>query len=242
MLNIKKIAGVALVAVSGLVLSLSANFATASAETAATSSSVVTEELCTWYMLGAPSSITLAPASEGTEYEGDAIEVSDAFTASANKDLNVYSSGNVTAGSRTTYGNCTFYSAPTRPTVSMSIGDADFTATASTGGVDTTMDFAASTGNELNVDQTSDCNVKWTLSDLALKTAALSGNVMTISTLGNVDSRVSSPVGDTAGNDRCSADYTIKINIPAGKTPTYPGQTYSWSGPTFTTALTTSNS
>lgn len=242
MLNMKKIGGVALVAISGLILSLSANFATASAQTAATNSSVVTEELCTWYMLGAPSSITLAPASAGTEYEGDAIEVSDAFTSSDNEDLNVYSSGNVTAGSRTTYGNCTFYSAPTRPTVTMSIGDADFTATASEGGVDLGMDFTASTGNELNVDQTSSCDLKWARTDLALKTMALSGDVMTIATLGDVDSRVSSPVGDTAGNDRCSANFTVKINIPAGNTPRYPGQTYSWSGPSFTTALTTSNS
>ena len=237
MLNIKKIAGVALVAVSGLVLSLSANFATASAETAATSSSVVTEELCTWYMLGAPSSITLAPASEGTEYEGDAIEVSDAFTASANEDLNVYSSGPSVSASRTTYANCTFYGAPTRPIVTMSIGDADFTATAASGGADAPMDFAASDGNELDVDQSSSCVAKWTTADLALKTGGLSGNLITIPTIGNVDSRVT---GD--GNDRCSADFTVKINIPADKTPTYPGQTYSWSGPSFTTALTTSNS
>jgi hypothetical protein len=236
MLNMKKIAGVALVAVSGLVLSLSANFATASAETANTNSSVVTEELCTWYMLGAPSSITLAPASAGTEYEGDAIEVSDTFASSGDEDLNVYSSGNVTSGSRSTYGNCTFYSAPTRPTVTMSIGDADFTATAASGGADNEMDFVATTGNELDVDETSSCVEKWTTTDLALKTSALSGDLITIPTIGDVDSRVTG-----TGNDRCSADFTVKINIPAGKTPTYPGQTYSWSGPTFTTALTTSN-
>ena len=237
MLNIKKIAGVALVAVSGLVLSLSANFATASAQNAATSSSVVTEELCTWYMLGAPSSITLAPASEGTEYEGDAIEVSDTFASSGGEDLNVYSSGNVTSGSRSTYGNCTFYSAPTRPTVTMSIASDSFTASAATGGADSSMNFVASTGNELDVDQSSSCAAKWTATDLALKSSALSGDLITISTIGDVDSRVTG-----TGNDRCSADFTVKINIPAGKTPTYPGQTYSWSGPTFTTALTTSNS
>lgn len=237
MLNIKKIAGVALVAVSGLVLSLSANFATASAQNASTSSSVVTEELCTWYMLGAPSSITLAPASEGTEYEGDAIEVSDTFDSIGGEDLNVYSSGNVTSGSRSTYGNCTFYSAPTRPTVTMSIASDSFTASAATGGADSSMNFVASTGNELDVDQSSSCAAKWTATDLALKSSALSGDLITISTIGDVDSRVTG-----TGNDRCSADFTVKINIPAGKTPTYPGQTYSWSGPTFTTALTTSNS
>jgi hypothetical protein len=117
----------------------------------------------------------------------------------------------------------------------MSIGDADFTATASTGGDDVEMDFEASTGNEFNVDQSSACDDKWTTTDLNLKNAALSGNVMSIASIGNVDSRVTG-----TGNDRCSADYTLRINIPSGMTPTYPGETYSWAGPTFTTALTTS--
>jgi hypothetical protein len=99
------------------------------------------------------------------------------------------------------------------------------------------MDFVATTGNELDVDETSSCAAKWTTTDLDLKTLALSGNLITIPTIGDVDSRVTG-----TGNDRCSADFTVKIYIPAGNTPAYPGQTYSWSGPTFTTALTTSNS
>ncbi len=237
MFQSKKLAGSTLIAVSGLLFSLSTSFSNASAEPAATSTSVVTEELCTWYMLGAPSSISLTPAVAGTEYEGDAILVTDSFEAADSADLNVYSSGNVTQGSRSTYGNCTFYSAASRPTVTMSISDADFTASAGVGGLDIPMDFAAETDNELLVDQTSTCVAKWTAVDLSLKTGALSGVPLTIPTLADVDSRVTS-----SGNDRCSADFTIKINIPGSKTPTYPGQTYSWSGPAFTTALNTDNS
>jgi hypothetical protein len=79
--------------------------------------------------------------------------------------------------------------------------------------------------------------VAWTAADLSLQTDALTGVVMTIPTLGDVDGRVTG-----TGNDRCKADLEIKISIPAGKTPTYPGQTYNWSGPGFTTALTTSSS
>jgi hypothetical protein len=239
-INRKKIAGIAMIAISGFTLSVNTVLSTASATPVPTSTEVVTEELCTWYLLGAPSSIALAPASEDTEYEGDLIEVSASFPESTEEELNVYSSGNVSAGNRTTHGNCTFYSAATRPIVTMSIADSDFTASANVSGiatVDSTMDFQAVTDNEFIVDQTSSCLAKWTAADLSLKTDALTGVVMTIPTLGNVDGRVTG-----AGNDRCKADLEIKINIPGGKTPTYPGRTYTWSGPGFTTALTTSGS
>jgi hypothetical protein len=99
------------------------------------------------------------------------------------------------------------------------------------------MDFSAIAENEFIVDQTSSCAAKWTVSNLSLKDTAstLSGVVMTIPTLAVVDGRV------TTDNDRCIADLVIKINIPGGKTPTYAGRTYTWSGPGFTTALTTPN-
>jgi hypothetical protein len=238
--NRKKIAGIALIAISGFTLSVNTVLSTASATPVPTTTEVVTEELCTWYLLGAPSTIALAPASLDTEYEGDSITVSASFTESLEEELNVYSSGNVSAGDRDSYGDCTFYSAATRPIVTMSIADSDFTASAMVGETrtaDAPMDFQAITGNEFIVNQTSTCLAAWTAADLSLKTAALEGVVMTIPTLGNVDGRVTG-----TGNDRCKADLEIKINIPGSKTPTYPGRTYSWSGPGFTTALTTSGS
>jgi hypothetical protein len=122
----------------------------------------------------------------------------------------------------------------------MEIADSDFTASADVSGiatVDSTMDFQAVTDNEFIVNQTSSCEAKWTAADLSLKNGALSGVVMTIPSLANVDGRVTG-----SGNDRCKADFEIKINIPGGKTPTYPGKTYSWSGPGFTTTLTPSGS
>jgi hypothetical protein len=242
MINRKKFAGIALMAISGFTLSVNTVLSTASATPAPTSTEVVTEELCTWYLLGAPSSIALAPASPETEYEGDLILVSDSFTEALEEELNVYSSGNVSAGGRATYGNCTFYSAVTRPIVTMSITDSDFTASANVSGTataDSTMNFQATTGNEFIVDQTSTtCTSVWTRADLSLKDtgADLTGVVMTIPILGDVEDRV------TSSNDRCIADLVIKINIPGGKTPAYPGSTYTWSGPEFTTALTTSGS
>ena len=240
MINRKKIAGIALIAISGFTLSVNTVLSTASATTAATSTEVVTEELCTWYLLGAPSAIALAPASPGTEYEGDSIEVSAEFDEALEEELNVYSSGNVSAGGRIDYGNCTFYSSATRPVVTMSIADSDFTASASVSGTptaDAEMDFQATTGNEFIVNQTSTCTAAWTAADLSLKAGTLAGVVMTIASLANVDDRVTA-----SGNDRCKADLEIKVNIPGSKTPTYPGRTYTWSGPGFTTALTTSGS
>ena len=237
MINRKKFAGIALMAISGFTLSVNTVLSTASATPVPTTTEVVTEELCTWYLLGAPSTIALEPEVPETEYEGDAIVVSTSFVELVDAaELNVYSSGNVSSGGRSTYSNCTFYSSVTRPIVTMSIDDEDFTATAGTGGLDVPMDFDAVTDNELIVNQTSSCGVAWTTTDLTLKTAALTGVVLSIPLIASVDSRV------TSSNDRCKADLEIKISIPAGKTPTYPGQTYTWSGPGFTTALTTSSS
>ena len=240
MINRKKIAGIALIAISGFTLSVNTVLSTASATPVATSTEVVTEELCTWYLLGAPSAIALAPAVDGTEYEGDLVEVSATFAETTEDELNVYSSGNVSAGDRTTYGNCTFYSAVMRPIVTMSIVDSDFTASAGVLGTptaDAEMDFEAVDGNPFTVNQTSSCGSEWTATDLSLKEGGLTGVVVTIPLKTDVDDRVTG-----TGNDRCKADLQIKINIPGSKTPTYPGRTYTWSGPGFTTALTTSGS
>jgi hypothetical protein len=241
MINRKKFAGIALMAISGFTLSVNTVLSTASATPEDTSvpvsTEVVTEELCTWYLLGAPSAIALVPAVPDTKYEGELIEVSASYTEANEEELNVYSSGNVSASDRESHATCTFYNSVTRPIVTMSIADDEFTSSAMVGvtpTVDVPMDFKASTGNEFEVEQDSTCAI-WTATDLTLKTGNLIGVVMTIPTLAVVDDRV------TVTNDRCKADLVIKIKIPAGKTPAYPGRTYTWSGPGFTTALTTPN-
>ena len=237
MINRKKFAGIALMAISSFTLSVNSILSTANATvdgSAPVSTEIVTEELCTWYLLGAPSTIVLEPTVADTEYEGDLILVSALFTEAATAELNVYSSGNVGTSDRNTHANCTFYNTVTRPIVTMSIADGDFTASAGVGGVDAIMDFEAVTGNPFIVDQDNSCSVKWTVSDLQLESEALNGVVATVPLKANIDDRVTG-----TGNDRCQADLTIKINIPGGRTPAFPGQTYSWSGPAFTTALST---
>jgi len=237
----KKFIGVLLMGLAGLslpavVASTGASAETPAPSTASTGTSIVTEELCTWYMLGAPSTISLTPTGGAVEYVGDVVPVSAAFAEGDN--LNVYSSGNVTPGDRSTFGECTFYSSPTRPIVTVSIEDDAFTATAVVGGADTSMDFEAiSVTNAFNVNATDDtCGSPWTVINAGLsgEGVALSEVLTTIATVGGVDGRVEST------NDRCATDLTFSINIPEGMTPVYAGQTYNWEGPGFTTALTTS--
>ena len=236
----KKVIGVLLMGLAGLSLPAVVASTGASADepptSASTGTSIVTEQLCTWYMLGAPAEISLTPTGGVVEYVGDVVPVSAAFAGGDN--LNVYSSGNVTPGDRTTFAECTFYSSPRRPIVTVSISDDAFTATAVVGGADTSMDFEAiSVTNAFNVNATDDtCGSPWTVNNAGLSGVgvALSEVLTTIATVGGVDDRV------TSTNDRCATDLNFSINIPDGMTPLYAGQTYEWEGPGFTTALTTS--
>jgi hypothetical protein len=233
----KKFIGVLLMGLAGLSLPAVIASTSASADEATTGTSIVTEELCTWYMLGAPAEISLTPTGGAVEYVGDVVPVSAAFAGE--DDLNVYSSGNVTRGDRTTFEECTFYSSPTRPIVTVSISDDAFTATALVGGPDTSMDFEAMGANEFMVDATDAlCGSPWTVinAELLGEGAALSEVLTTIATVEGVDDRV------TSTNDRCATDLTFSINIPEGMTPVHAGQTYNWEGPGFTTALSTSTS
>jgi len=235
----KKFIGVLLMGLAGLSLPAVIASTGASADTpgtATTGTSIVTEELCTWFMLGAPAAISLTPTGGVVEYVGEVVPVSAAFAGATN--LNVYSSGNATPGSRTTFEECTFYSSPRRPIVTVSISDDEFIATAVDGGADTAMDFEAiSVTNAFNVSATVDaCVGPWTVTNAGLsgEGVALSEVLTEIATVGEVESRV------TTTNDRCATDLNFSINIPEGMTPLYAGQTYNWEGPGFTTALTTS--
>ena len=226
----KKFIGVLLMGLAGLSLPAVIASTGASAEEATTGTSIVTEELCTWYMIGAPAEISLEPTLGVVEYVGDPIAVSADFAGPTN--LNVYSSGNVTFGDRDSFGQCTFYSVPRRPIVTVSIAAGPFIATAP-GGPDLAMNFSPVTGNEFKVDVNPTCLEPWDVTSAALRTDALSRIITQIPTVGEVEDRV------TIANDRCATDLNFNINIPGGVTPAQPGATYTWAGPAFTTALST---
>jgi len=206
---------------------------------ATTGTSIVAQETCTWYMLGAPSAINLLPTAVGgvlPEYEGSPITVSAAFAGET--DLNVFSSGAADYRGRDGFTPCTFYSTPTIPMVTVSITDSAFVASA---GIyeDSGMSFWPDGASKLMVDTESACGEVWDVAPRAdLGIADLSFELMQMLDVDEVDDRV-----DVEGivTNRCAADLNINTIIPGGKTPGFAGQTYSWSGPTFTTALSVSD-
>ena len=234
----KKKMGAALLAASipGLVFSVSA-IPVALGEDASMSSSIVTEEECTWYLLNAPTELALVPADPDAEYEGEALDISATVS-----DFNVHSSGNVNGGTTTTHAECTFYGTGnvSRPIVDLTISDAAFDATY---GVDNTADaevsFSLNAGNALDFSWGGAvCDDKWTKATVNLHADALTDTFLTITQVANVTDPVAD--GDPGSNDRCIDTVTIGVTIPADMKPASPGAEYTWTGPTLTTSLDTS--
>jgi len=234
----KKTVGASLLAASvpGLIFSITAVPMALGAD-ADMSSSILTEEECTWVMLNAPSNFELEAAS-GAEYEGVALTVSATTT-----NFDVHSTGNLdTSPTIDSHNECTFYGEGnvTRPTVAMTIGDGDFTA-AYSGTADAALDFELDADNALDIAwSATDCDAIWTQSALNLHASALTGTLLTIPLIANV----TDPVADglSGSNDRCLDDIEFEVIIPANMKPASPGATYTWTGPTLTTALSTSDS
>ena len=238
----KKMVGTSLLAASvpGLIFSITA-VPMALGVDANMSSEIVTEEECTWVMMNAPSSLALTPAVAATEYEGVALDIS-----ASNSDFDVHSTGNLDSSpSLLTHNECTFYGVGnvTRPIVTMSIGDGEFTAGYDNSGTDTPdvgLDFDLDADNALDIAWSgAACDAIWTQSGLNLHAAGLTGTLVTIPVIGNVTDPVAD--GQAGSNDRCTADLGFTVTIPANMKPLAPGKTYTWTGPTLTTSLTTSS-
>ena len=215
---------------------------------ATTTSTVVTEEECTWYMLGAPSDFVMLPGVDGAgpdliEYTGEALQLS----ATLASNLNVYSSGNVNVGSATTNSECTFYGNVVRPVVTMSVTDTIFDATYG-GTDDNTLDFTADAADDtfaITLTADAQCSTDgWNVASPGFyddgSTPVLSVTAMDLPLVS-----VTSPVATDAG-DRCKTTaMAASVTIPAagaGVKPASPGATYTWTGPTVTTTLSTSGS
>ena len=236
----KKMVGASLLAASvpGLIFSITA-VPMALGVDADMSSSILTEEECTWVMLNAPSNLELEPSVSGTEYEGVALDIS---VTSA--DFDVHSTGNLdTSPTIDSHNECTFYGEGnvTRPIVSMTIGDGDFAAAYGSGTADAALDFELDADNALAIAWSGDdCDAIWTQSALNLHATALTGTLITIPLIGNVTDPVADGLANS--NDRCLDDIEFEVIIPANMKPASPGATYTWTGPTLTTALSTSDS
>ena len=123
----------------------------------------------------------------------------------------------------------------------MTIEDGVFSATYDSGTADTPLDFSLDTDNALDIAWSgNDCADIWTQSALNLHASALTGTVITIPVIGNVTDPVAD--GDALSNDRCLDDIGFTVTIPPNMKPNSPGASYTWTGPTLTTALSTSDS
>lgn len=215
------------------------------AQTSSTDSTVLTEEQCTWFMIGAPTSITMSPGfeSDGTtplEYTGENLAISSDLS-----DINVYSSGNLGTGTATTNSECSFYTPEVAPIITYSINDANFAATYGSSVSDPGLDFVLSESLPLAIDlqektagtSATTCDDMFSVTDVNLfGTTNLSAVGMTIPTVSDVTSPVATDQGD-----RCETTASISTTIPAITTqPAQPGVDYTWTGPTVQIVRSTS--
>lgn len=222
---------------------------TDSQPTAAATSTVVTEEECTWYMLGAPADFVMLPGWEGGVVDSERIEYTGqslALSATLASNLNVYSSGNVNVGTASTNSECTFYGNVVRPVVTMSVLDTVFDATYG-GTDDNTLDFTADAADDtFTISLTADAQCatdNWNVTSPGFYDTGTT-NVLNVVAMDLPIVHVTSPVATNAG-DRCQmTEMTASVTIPAassGVKPASPGATYTWTGPTITTTLSTAS-
>jgi hypothetical protein len=223
----------------------------ADSSSAAVTSTVATEELCTWYLLGAPSSLALSAGVDGdgdpVEYEGTALSLSAQLIHADSASLTAYASGNETGDNLWAddgFSECTFYGEVTRPIVTVELDGIDFTAAVAAGetdagAADSAVSFSATAQSELTFDfetRGSTCT-SWTVADInVVSEATKQGVPMKVASLDDVGN----PVNVASDAKRCSRESTISTTVPASLTPTYPGQDYVWTGPTVTYTLRTS--
>lgn len=244
-MKVRKIIGGLMVTVcSGLLVASQFGAANVSAQadpggdTAESSSDIETKELCIWYVNGVADSFSMTAADgEPTEYDGTAYDLTSGESIG---DVNIYVSGNETAASKDAHADCTFYGAAEGIAYSGAIAAGGFTAEAATGGDDNNMDFDPSVGLPLTLDLSKDsCRSgvagggdAWSLNDLVAEDATGVGATSLVA-LQKAD--VVSPQSDVdTENSACTVGHVLTVTVPANLTPTYPGQNYTLTGPSFT--------
>jgi hypothetical protein len=216
------------------------------ADTSATTSTVDSQEKCTWYLTGIQASISLEVFSGGTGGKYDGTEM--VLKKDAASDLTVYTSGNVGVGTADLNSECTFYNGKTGVSVSNSIASYAVTA-ADTEGADANMNYSLSALNPLKVTYTEttcwnngsgDTPLNaWTNNESAIEMySALntSGSVMSLALEDTLQ------VNTTDVSERCSASSVYELKIPAGKEPTRPGNDITFTGPSVVFDVTLLNS
>ena len=213
----------------------------------AASASVATEELCTWFITNMPANATMAPAAEGSgnnlagedEYDGTTFDM----VKTEDSDMQVYTSGNLGTGSAEANTECTFYDAKKGFTLTHTVSGTTFTATyGDDDTADTDMNFDIDGTLPLTIDGTENTcftaadadeeDSGWTLTDSTMSAADSSNDFLSLSYANTA------MVNTTSSSDRCDVGIEFRVTVPADMTPSAPGETYTWSGPTITNTVT----
>jgi hypothetical protein len=192
-----------------------------------TSASADTLEMCGWRISGVESSITLANTDPTLEYVG-----SEYALAGVDEDILIYLSGGVNESTR-----CSFYGDYKGAQVKVSWTGESFTSAP-----DNSLNWNTS-DKALTIAYTdTGCSADWiTESSVTINAEFETGDdvipakILATSVDTALEYSPSAVSGATFPSCGFSADYSTAI--PSGKTPTAPGTTYSFTGPTLTSTL-----
>ena len=198
------------------------------AQAATPSATTKTIPWCGWTIANLPSSITLRDSSISgdaqSKYKGLAIDL-------------VGTASNISAfvGGTTAYSseedNCSWYNDANKQGLQLDVaaGSTAFTASAETGGADTQMGFKLDSNNKLSITPTYESNCADGFStDTAL--SIYEGHVTTIPV---------QTVSKTGVNTTSACTWTLNYaaQIPAGMSPKFGDEVYTFTGPTLTTTV-----
>ena len=203
------------------------------------SASADTLAACAWYVSGVDPSVSLTNTS-GMEYVGDDYEL----TGSNSSDISIFFSGSDSADTR-----CSFYDDEKGVAVNVSWTGTTF----AKGGGDASLDFQAGDALENpanNVDGQSSFNITYTAgagsctggwtSGATERITGVATPPLTPASIADVDVATNfSPTltGGSATFASCNLNASYATWLPGGKTPSNPGSSYSFTGPTLTTTV-----
>lgn len=235
--------GILAISVSGFLLgsaSLAAEVEDGDTNNSSTSSTLDTQEKCTWFVEGIPESVALEIASSEsiTKYDGTELDLE----SESPEELTAYTSGNLGTGTASANTECTFYSQKTGIAISKSVSTYAFTAAVG-GSNEAGMGFTLSSSNSLDItftegtcwtDANSDEETSgWTVGNASLYDAE--NNSSGVLSLGYADVQM---VNTNERSERCTSSGVYSVSVPAGKTPAAPGSNYVFTGPTVSTNIT----
>lgn len=191
--------------------------------------SVTVEAECKWFIYNAPSNITLSP--EGNQkYAGQALTLTGSTT-----DLTIRKSG--TDAGVDSFSNCSFFGSKTNPTLYAEVEGTKFDATYGVSDTeDTGMDFTIATdgnsGFKVDAGECTNNTEVWnedvnSNTHYFLTTSYTDSPMLSFTSNADVNNSLTSE----ADTQECQSDFTYEVTIPAGQTPSNPGETYSYTGP-----------